>query len=88
MLNFEDTEEAPGSEELDQCNMFDNDIDKMPLFQPRGTFDSHDFKVRNSCPATGFTFAAKDEQEQVSTFSISSASSTLSLRLIGKVQGN
>jgi hypothetical protein len=32
MLNFEDTEEAPGSEDLDQCNMFDNDIDKMPLF--------------------------------------------------------
>jgi hypothetical protein len=32
MLNFDDTEEAPGSEELDQCNMFDNDIDKMPLF--------------------------------------------------------
>ena len=64
MLNFDDTEEAPGSEELDQCNMFDNDIDKMPLFQPRNTFDSQqDFRVRNSCPATGLTFGQRDEQE-------------------------
>jgi len=40
MLNYDDTEEAPGSEDLDQCNMFDNDIEKMPLYQPRATFDS------------------------------------------------
>lgn len=87
-MNFDDTEEAPGSEDLDQCNLFDNDFDKMPLFQPRDTYDSQDFKVRNSCPATGLAFATKDEQE-VSTFSISSStSSTLSLRLIGKVQAN
>jgi hypothetical protein len=37
-LSYSDTEEEiPASENLDQCHMFDNDIEKMPLFQPRGT---------------------------------------------------
>jgi hypothetical protein len=32
MLNKDEIEEPHGSEDLDQCNMFDKDLDKMPLF--------------------------------------------------------
>ena len=32
MLNQDEYEEPHGSEDLDKCNMFDKDMDKMPLF--------------------------------------------------------
>lgn len=38
ILNYEDTEEMPTSEEMDQC-YYDRDIEQLPLFQPRDTLE-------------------------------------------------
>ena len=62
-MNYEDTEELPDSENMDQC-YYDRDIEKQPLYQPRSTLkaeDLQDYKnisfesskkleVRLSCP--------------------------------------
>lgn len=63
ILNYEDTEEQPDSENMDQC-YYDRDIEKQPLYQPRSTLNAHDLQdyknisfesskkleVRLSCP--------------------------------------
>ena len=63
ILNYEDTEELPDSENMDQC-YYDRDIEKQPLYQPRSTLNAHDLQdyknisfesskkleVRLSCP--------------------------------------
>lgn len=63
ILNYEDTEELPDSENMDQC-YYDRDIETQPLYQPRSTLNAHDLQdyknisfesskkleVRLSCP--------------------------------------
>lgn len=41
ILNYEDTEELPDSENMDQC-YYDRDIETQPLYQPRSTLNAHD----------------------------------------------
>lgn len=94
-MNYSDTEEEiPASENMDQCHMFDNDIEKMPLFQPRGTQGTEPLYQRQQMQ---FLLNDNDHQEQqvdkqsiskISTFSLTSNnSSVLSLRLLGKPTG-
>lgn len=43
ILNYEDTEELPDSENMDQC-YYDRDIEKQPLYQPRSTLTARDLQ--------------------------------------------
>ena len=56
-LNYDDTEELPTSEGLDQCHLFSSDIETLPLYQPRETTNTINTLRTTSAAGSGPSFA-------------------------------